>query len=52
MAGRTGLVIGLVSGEFVHVPTDLLNSGNKRVDPNGGLWQSVLSTTGQPARMG
>ncbi len=52
MAGHTGLVIGLISGEFVHVPIELLNSSDKRVDPHGGLWQAVLSTTGQPSQIG
>jgi 6-phosphofructokinase 1 len=50
LAGKTGLVIGLLNGRFVHVPIDLLASQKKRVDPDGPEWQAVLATTGQPAR--
>lgn len=48
MAGKTGLIIGMVHGHFVHVPIELLNGEPKRVDLNGELWRGVLATTGQP----
>ena len=51
-AGKTGLVVGLLHGVFIHVPTELIVSGAKHVDPEGILWQAVLSTTGQPPRFG
>jgi 6-phosphofructokinase 1 len=50
MAGKTGLVVGLLNGQFVHVPIGLLSSGHKRVKPEGELWRAVLSATGQPSR--
>jgi 6-phosphofructokinase 1 len=51
MAGKTGLVIGLVNDHFVHVPIELLGAQPpKRIDPESLVWQSVLSSTGQPAR--
>jgi len=51
MAGKTGLMIGLVHDTFVHVPIDLLtNLPPKRIDPESVVWQAVLATTGQPAR--
>lgn len=50
MAGRTGVVIGLLHDKFILVPVDLLEGKRKRLDPNGLLWQSVLAATGQPAR--
>ncbi len=50
MAGKTGIVIGLVHDQFVHVPIDVLTGRTKRLDENGPIWQSVLSATGQPAR--
>lgn len=50
MAGKTGLVIGLLHDEFVHVPIELLATRKKRVDPEGADWRSVLAATGQPAR--
>ena len=48
MAGKTGLVIGLMHGVFVHVPTELIVSQTKRLDPEGPLWQAVLASTRQP----
>ncbi|MGA2178667.1 MAG: ATP-dependent 6-phosphofructokinase [Verrucomicrobiota bacterium] len=50
MAGKTGLVIGLLHDHFIHVPIEMLAKREKRVDPNGSIWHAVLATTGQPAR--
>lgn len=48
MAGKTGLVVGLLHSQFIHIPVALLGSGQKRIDPNGPVWRAVLATTGQP----
>jgi 6-phosphofructokinase 1 len=50
MAGKTGLVIGLLHDHFIHVPIEMLAKQEKRVDPNGSIWHAVLATTGQPPR--
>lgn len=50
MAGRTGVVVSHLHDHFVHVPIDLIVSGSKRLDLDGELWRSVLSSTDQPAR--
>ena len=50
MAGKTGLVIGQLHDEFVHVPIELLATQTKRVDPESALWRSALAATGQAAR--
>lgn len=50
MAGKTGLVIGFLHGQFVHIPIDLITTGDKRIDLNGELWHAVLSSTCQPPR--
>jgi 6-phosphofructokinase 1 len=50
MAGRTGVLIGLLHDKFILVPVELLAGKRKRLDPNGLLWHSVLSATGQPAQ--
>jgi 6-phosphofructokinase 1 len=50
MAGKTGLVIGIMHDCFVHVPIDLLETRQKRLDPNGPVWSAVLAATGQPHR--
>ena len=49
MAGKTGLVIGCVHDNFVHVPIELLAGQRKRLDLDGGWWHAVLASTGQPA---
>jgi 6-phosphofructokinase 1 len=49
MAGKTGLVIGFLHDKFIHVPTELISKGGKRVIPTEPLWQAVLASTGQPA---
>jgi 6-phosphofructokinase 1 len=48
MAGKTGLVIGLLHDCFIHVPIDLLAAQQKRLDPDGPAWNAVLAATGQP----
>ena len=50
MAGKTSMLVARWHGHFVHLPVHLATSGRKRVDPKGDLWQSVLESTGQPAR--
>jgi 6-phosphofructokinase 1 len=47
MAGKTGLVIGLLHDRFI---LELLAGHTKRLDPASGWWRSVLATTGQPER--
>jgi 6-phosphofructokinase 1 len=50
MAGKTGMLVGLLKDEFVHLPLPAVTSG-KRVDPAGNLWMRVLESTGQPPSM-
>jgi 6-phosphofructokinase 1 len=47
MAGKTGLVIGLLHDNFIHIPIELLVSRKKRLDLNGPIWRAVLAATGQ-----
>jgi 6-phosphofructokinase 1 len=51
MAGKTGLVIGYLHDEFIHVPIDRLIAHRKSVDPTGPVWAAVLAATGQPDRL-
>lgn len=48
MAGKTGLVIGYLHNEFIHVPIELITSRKKSIDTNGFVWSAVLAATGQP----
>jgi 6-phosphofructokinase 1 len=51
MAGRTGMIVGFWNHQFTHVPIPLAVSARKKIDPVGGIWSSVLASTGQPAVM-
>ncbi|MDQ5988689.1 MAG: ATP-dependent 6-phosphofructokinase [Syntrophus sp. SKADARSKE-3] len=48
MAGKTGMLVGLMKDEFVHLPLTVVTSG-RQVDPGGNLWMRVLESTGQPS---
>ncbi|MCX7817259.1 MAG: ATP-dependent 6-phosphofructokinase [Syntrophales bacterium] len=50
MAGKTGMLVALFHGEFVHLPFKTVTSG-RRVDPEGHLWMRVIESTGQPLSM-
>jgi 6-phosphofructokinase 1 len=50
MAGKTGLVIGLLHDSFIHIPIQMLVLEKKHIDPDGTWWNAVLAATGQPAR--
>ena len=51
MSGRTGMIVGLWNGHFVHIPMERAVEERKCIDPSGTLWRSVLDNTGQPARL-
>lgn len=50
MAGKTGLIIGLLHDKYIHVPIEEVVREKKRLNPNGSLWHAVLAATGQPAQ--
>jgi 6-phosphofructokinase 1 len=45
------MVISFWSHQLTHVPISLAVSQRKKIDPEGTLWSSVLSSTGQPKDM-
>jgi 6-phosphofructokinase 1 len=51
MAGRTNIAVGTWTNEFTHVPIPMATSERKKVDPEGWVWNSVLTATGQPREM-
>ena len=51
MAGRTGIIIGFWNQHLTHVPISLAVSERKKIDPEGWVWSTVLSSTGQPRDM-
>jgi 6-phosphofructokinase 1 len=51
MAGRTNMLVGRWKDEFTHVPIPMAVAACKQINPEGRLWSSVLSSTGQPREM-
>jgi 6-phosphofructokinase 1 len=51
MAGKTNIVIGMWHGMYTHVPITLASSTKRHLTEDGEMWQAVLKTTGQAARM-
>ena len=51
MAGRTDLMVGFWNHRYTLVPLPLVAGRRKQLDPDGGIWQRVLGTTGQPPSM-
>jgi 6-phosphofructokinase 1 len=49
MSGKTGMIIGMLHEQFIHVPIELLKGERKRLSPDDPLWHAVLAATGQPA---
>jgi len=50
MAGKTDVVIGYWH-DYIHVPIAMATETRRKVSPDSLLWNSVLSATGQRARM-
>ena len=51
LSGRTTMLVGFWNHQFTHVPISLAVSERKKIDPEGALWSSVVSATGQPQQM-
>ncbi|HZK19374.1 MAG TPA: ATP-dependent 6-phosphofructokinase, partial [Treponemataceae bacterium] len=51
MAGKTKLVIGLVHGRYVHLPSRLVTKERNKVNPEGAFWRDAMDATGQPIFM-
>ena len=48
LSGRTNMVVSFWNHQFTHVPISLAVSERKKIDPEGTLWNSVVTSTGQP----
>lgn len=48
MAGKTDVLLGHMSGTFVHVPISMIAGAKRRVNIEGELWSAVRAATGQP----
>jgi len=47
LSGRTNMVVSFWNHQFTHVPIALAVSERKKMDPQGALWNSVITSTGQ-----
>lgn len=50
MAGKTGVLLGHMSGTFVHVPIEMAVQRKRQLQEEGELWAAVLASTGQARR--
>ncbi len=51
LSGRTNMVVSFWNHHFTHVPISLAVSERKKIDPEEALWNSVITSTGQPSNM-
>jgi 6-phosphofructokinase 1 len=51
LSGRTNMVVSFWNHQFTHVPIALAVSERKKIDPQGALWNAVVTSTGQPQDM-
>jgi 6-phosphofructokinase 1 len=51
MAGKTNTVVGYHHRHFTHVPIDVATANRRQLRPDQDVWQRVLQSTGQPARL-
>ena len=51
MSGRTDMLVGFWKKEYTHVPIPIAVSKRKQIDPEGRLWATVLTSTGQSKHM-
>ena len=51
LSGRTNMVVSFWNHQFTHVPISLAVSERKRIDPEGPLWSSVVTSTRQPREL-
>lgn len=47
MAGKTGMIVGLESSQYINVPVEAIPRTPKRIKPAGELIHAVISATGQ-----
>jgi 6-phosphofructokinase 1 len=51
LSGRTNMVVSFWNHQFTHVPISLAVSERKKIDTEDPLWNSVITSTGQPCDM-
>jgi len=49
MAGKTGMVVSKVRGDFVHLPLALVAGKRRKLNIHSDYWRAVLESTGQLA---
>ena len=47
MAGKTGMVISMIRGNYVHLPLSLVVGERRRLNVRSDYWRAVMESTGQ-----
>lgn len=51
MAGKTGMMISLYNGHYVHLPIEVVISEINTLDPESTLWRDIIAKLRMPASM-
>ena len=52
MAGKTGLIVGMLNSRFVHLPIEKAVEFSKAVDIKGSVFQSYIDSSGMSINFG
>lgn len=47
MAGKTGMVVSMIRGNYVHLPLSLVVGDRRRINVHSDYWRAVMESTGQ-----
>jgi 6-phosphofructokinase 1 len=47
MSGKTGMVISMIRGNYVHLPLSLVVGERRRINVRSDYWRAVMESTGQ-----
>jgi len=47
MSGKTGMVISMIRGNYVHLPLSLVVGERRRINVGSDYWRAVMESTGQ-----
>eukprot|EP00123_Amoebidium_parasiticum_P008253 comp18679_c1_seq1/m.20370 comp18679_c1_seq1/g.20370 ORF comp18679_c1_seq1/g.20370 comp18679_c1_seq1/m.20370 type:complete len:430 (-) comp18679_c1_seq1:289-1578(-) len=48
LAGKTGIIVGMINSQFVHIPVERSVEKRKMVDVKGAVYQTLRDNTGMP----
>ena len=51
MAGKTNMLVSYINNHYVYIPIAMAIKDQKRINPNGRIWHTVLESTLQPSEI-